>query len=249
MSKMINEFTLTHLQPVFASPRNNAMIVLRIKLRCCMRLDLDHSPLYTFYNMNGLGWEPRQKVDCISSGYFYPVFAFISTRDIPILLGDENNILSLEPDLGMLTSPCPGDCCWTHNIYPVWCPLLSSARVDRMQLFIVPRSVLVTRTSSGPWHSWHGVTTVSRKCEDVMLSWIRPTPVMSTRVTTLHPLVTSANINTDMIQHKILPPFQIFISECVSTRFLLLLAGKMFVWTTVFLFTLYLALVVSTIPT
>lgn len=125
MSKMINEFTLTHLQPVFASPRNNAMIVLRIKLRCCMRLDLDHSPLYTFYNMNGLGWEPRQKVDCISSGYFYPVFAFISTRDIPILLGDENNILSLEPDLGMLTSPCPGDCCWTHNIYPVWCPLLS----------------------------------------------------------------------------------------------------------------------------
>ena len=127
MSKMINEFTLTHLQPVFAKPRNNAMIVLRIKLRCCMRLDLDHSPLYTFYNMNGLGWEPRQKVDCISSGYFYPVFAFISTRDIPILLGDENNILSLEQDLGMLTSPCPGDCCWTHNIYPVWCPLLSSA--------------------------------------------------------------------------------------------------------------------------
>ena len=34
---------------------------------------------------------------------------------------------------------------------------------------------------------------------------------------------------------------KIFISECVSTRFLLLLAGKMFVWTTVFLFTLYLA--------
>ena len=42
---------------------------------------------------------------------------------------------------------------------------------------------------------------------------------------------------------------QIFISECVSNRFLLLLAGKMFVWTTVFLFTLYLRLAVSTITT
>ena len=75
--------------------------------------------------------------------------------------------------------------------------------VDRMQLLIVPRSVMVTRTS--PWHSWHGVMTVSRECEDVMLSRIRPTPVMSARVTTLHPLVTSAN--TNMIQDKILPPF------------------------------------------
>ena len=215
MSKMINEFTLTHLQPVFASPRNNAMIVLRIKLRCCMRLDLDHSPLYTFYNMNGLGWEPRQKVDCISSGYFYPVFAFISTRDIPILLGDENNIMSPERDLGACyPRPSPGIVAGL-TIF-TRCNVLSSP-VDRMQLFIVPRSVLVTGTSSGPWHSWHGVTTVSRKCEDVMLSWIRPTPVMSARVTTLHPLVTSANINTNMIQHKILPPClpNIYIRMCV----------------------------------
>ena len=91
--------------------------------------------------------------------------------------------------------------------YLPWVMSCTRVSVDRMQLLIVPRSVMVTRTSSGPWHSWHGVMTVSRECEDVMLSRIRPTPVMSARVTTLHPLVTSANINTNMIQDKILPPF------------------------------------------
>ena len=68
-----------------------------------MRLDSDHSPLYTFYNMNGLGWEPRQKVDCISSGYFYPVFVIISTRDIPISVsGDESGNILLSLSLTIL---------------------------------------------------------------------------------------------------------------------------------------------------
>ena len=72
------------------------------------------------------------------------------------------------------------------------------------------------------WHgpgSWQGVMTVSRKCEDVMLSRIRPTPVMmSARVTTLHPLVTFANTNNTvmMIRYKI--PFSpnIYIRVCVQ---------------------------------
>ena len=158
-----------------------------------MRLDSDHSPLYTFYNMNGLGWEPRQKVDCISSGYFYPVFVIISTRDIPISVsGDEsgNILLSLE-----------------H---------IHSGIIAGVTIFTQCNVLMLTGCSCSLfpgqcwWHgpgSWQGVMTVSRKCEDVMLSRIRPTPVMSARVTTLHPLVTSANINTNMIQDKILPPF------------------------------------------
>ena len=194
-----------------------------------MRLDSDHSPLYTFYNMNGLGWEPRQKVDCISSGYFYPVFVIISTRDIPISVsGDEsgNILLSLE-----------------H---------IHSGIIAGVTIFTRCNVLMLTGCSCSLfpgqcwWHgpgSWQGVMTVSRKCEDVMLSRIRPTPVMmSARVTTLHPLVTFANTSTYMMRQDT-PSFspQIFISECVSNRFLLLLAGKMFVWTTVFLFTLYLS--------
>lgn len=44
-------------------------------------------------------------------------------------------------------------------------PWVMSTRVsaDRMQLLIVPRSVLVTRTSSGPWHCHD---TVSRQCHE-----------------------------------------------------------------------------------
>ena len=130
------------------------------------------------------------------------------------------------------------------------CNVLSSP-ADRMQLFIVPRSVLVTGTSSGPWHSWHGVTTVSRKCEDVMLSWIRPTPVMSARVTTLHPLVTSANINTNMIQHKIpLPVSQnIYIRMCVHQIPVIVSRENVCLDNCLFIYTLPCTLDVSTIPT
>ena len=114
-----------------------------------------------------------------------------------------------------------------------------------MQLLIVPRSVPVTRTRLVT--GCHDSVTKVRGCHVVTNH--QQTPVMSARVTTLHPLlVTFANINTKMRRQdtRSLSP-QIFISECVSTRFLLLLAGKMFVWTTVFLFTLYLRLVVSTV--
>ena len=120
-----------------------------------MWLDSDHSPPYTFYN--GLGWEPRQKVDCISSGYFYPVFAIISTRDIPISVsGDESiNIISL--GLTIL------DYGRGHNIYP-GCNVLVLTECS-CSLF----------PGQCRWHgpgSWQGVMTVSRKCEDVMLSRI-----------------------------------------------------------------------------
>ena len=85
ISKMINEFTLTHLQPVFNPPKNNTDSSENSGEM--LHAFWFRSALYTFYNMNSLGWEPRQKVDCISSGYFYPVFARLLTRDIPILDG------------------------------------------------------------------------------------------------------------------------------------------------------------------
>ena len=168
-----------------------------------MRLDSDHSPLYTFYNMNGLGWEPRQKVDCISSGYFYPVFVIISTRDIPISVsGDGNILLSLE-----------------H---------INSGIIAGVTIFTQCNVLMLTGCSCSLfpgqcwWHgpgSWQGVMTVSRKCEDVMLSRIRPTPVMmSARVTTLHPLVTFANTNNTVMMTRYKIPFSpnIYIRVCVQ---------------------------------